>query len=122
MEELTFSCRKCLSSLSSRYVRFDRTGVEKGFMIFLIATEVPESWSLAELSSETNKLEQFGSPDQSERSHPDWLQVDISGSHLEDLPLDLFPRMQRRAHRSEDGELDKVGHVRRLWNERWKAL
>jgi len=47
--QLTFSCRRCLRSLSSRYVRLDRTGVEKGFMIFLMATEVLESWSLAEL-------------------------------------------------------------------------
>ena len=35
---LTFSCRRCLRSFSSRYVRLDRTGVLKGFMIFLIAT------------------------------------------------------------------------------------
>lgn len=34
----TFSCLRCLSSFSSRYVRFDRTGVLKGFMIFLMAT------------------------------------------------------------------------------------
>jgi hypothetical protein len=45
----TFSCRRCLSSLGSRYVLLLSTGVEKGFMIFLMATEVPESWSLAEL-------------------------------------------------------------------------
>lgn len=45
----TFSCRMCLRSLSSRYVRLERTGVEKGFMIFLIATDVEVSWSLAEL-------------------------------------------------------------------------
>ena len=47
--KLTFSCFMCLRSLSSRYVRFERTEVEKGFMIFLIATEEPVSWSLAEL-------------------------------------------------------------------------
>ena len=40
----------CLRSLSSRYVRFERTEVEKGFMIFLIATDEPVSWSFAELS------------------------------------------------------------------------
>ena len=34
----TFSWRKCLRSFNSRYVRLDRTGVLKGFMIFLIAT------------------------------------------------------------------------------------
>lgn len=45
----TFSCRKCFSSLSSRYVRLDRTGVLKGFMIFLTATACPVSWSFAEL-------------------------------------------------------------------------
>lgn len=45
----TFSCRMCFSSLSSRYVRLLSTGVEKGFMIFLMATEVLVSWSLAEL-------------------------------------------------------------------------
>jgi hypothetical protein len=46
---LTFSCRKCLSSFNSLYVLLLNTGVEKGFIIFLMATEVPESWSLAEL-------------------------------------------------------------------------
>lgn len=45
----TFSCLMCLSSLSSLYVRFASTGVEKGFMIFLIAVLEPVSWSLAEL-------------------------------------------------------------------------
>ena len=49
-KQLTFSCRKCLSSLSSLYVLLLNTGVEKGFMIFLMATEVLDSWSLAELS------------------------------------------------------------------------
>lgn len=45
----TFSCWMCFKSLSSRYVRLLRTGVLKGFMIFLIATEEPVSWSFAEL-------------------------------------------------------------------------
>jgi hypothetical protein len=45
----TFSCRRCFKSFSSRYVRFDRTGVLKGFMIFLIATAWLVSWSFAEL-------------------------------------------------------------------------
>lgn len=39
----TFSCRRCLSSFSSRYVRLDSTGVEKGFMIFFTATACPVS-------------------------------------------------------------------------------
>lgn len=46
---LTFSCRKCLSSFNSLYVLLLNTGVEKGFMIFLMATEVPDNWSFAEL-------------------------------------------------------------------------
>lgn len=41
--QLTFSCRKCLSSFNSLYVLLLNTGVEKGFMIFLMATEVPDS-------------------------------------------------------------------------------
>ena len=49
LKVMTFSCRRCLSSLSSRYVLFARTGVEKGFMIFLTATGCWVSWSLAEL-------------------------------------------------------------------------
>jgi hypothetical protein len=40
---LTFSCRKCLSSFNSLYVLLLNTGVEKGFMIFLMATEVPDN-------------------------------------------------------------------------------
>lgn len=39
----TFSCFKCFSSFSSRYVRLERTGVLKGFMIFLTATAWPVS-------------------------------------------------------------------------------
>lgn len=46
---LTFSCFKCFRSFSSRYVRLESTGVEKGFIIFLTATACPVSWSLAEL-------------------------------------------------------------------------
>ena len=38
LREMTFSCLRCLRSFSSRYVRFARTGVLKGFMIFLMAT------------------------------------------------------------------------------------
>jgi hypothetical protein len=41
--QLTFSCRKCLSSFNSLYVLLLNTGVEKGFMIFLMATEVPDN-------------------------------------------------------------------------------
>ena len=40
MRALTFSCLICLSSLSSLYVLLLSTGVEKGFMIFLMATLV----------------------------------------------------------------------------------
>jgi hypothetical protein len=46
----TFSCLRCFSSFNSRYVRFDKTGVLNGFMIFLTATFCPVSRSLAELS------------------------------------------------------------------------
>lgn len=52
----TFSCRRCLSSLSSRYVRLARTGVLKGFMIFLTATFWLVSWSLAELKHTVSKV------------------------------------------------------------------
>ena len=45
----TFSCLKCFSSFSSRYVRLASTGVLKGFMIFLMATFWLVSWSRAEL-------------------------------------------------------------------------
>lgn len=47
-QRLTFSCLRCFKSFNSRYVLLLRTGVEKGFMIFLMATAVPPSWSLAE--------------------------------------------------------------------------
>lgn len=39
----TFSCFKCFKSFNSRYVRFDKTGVLKGFIIFLTATFCPVS-------------------------------------------------------------------------------
>ena len=48
-DELAFSCLRCFNSFNSLYVRLLKTGVEKGFMIFLTATAEPESWSLAEL-------------------------------------------------------------------------
>ena len=50
-KDLTFSCCMFFNSLSSRYVRLLKTGVLKGFMIFLIATEEPVSWSFAELDA-----------------------------------------------------------------------
>lgn len=46
---LTFSCIKAFNNFNSRYVLFANTGAEKGFMIFLIATFIPVSWSLEEL-------------------------------------------------------------------------
>ena len=52
LSEMTFSCLRCFSSFSSRYVRLARTGVLKGFMIFLTATFWLVSWSLAELQSD----------------------------------------------------------------------
>jgi hypothetical protein len=56
LSEMTFSCRRCLSSFSSRYVRLARTGVLKGFMIFLMATFWLVSWSRAELKGEESRL------------------------------------------------------------------
>ena len=38
---LTFSCRRCFKSFSSRYVRFESTGVLKGLTIFFTATAEP---------------------------------------------------------------------------------
>lgn len=51
----TFSCFRCFSSFSSRYVRLARTGVLKGFMIFLMATFWLVSWSRAELQATTRQ-------------------------------------------------------------------
>lgn len=42
-ESHTFSCCMCFRSFSSLYVRLLSTGVLKGFMIFLIATDDPVS-------------------------------------------------------------------------------
>jgi hypothetical protein len=41
--KLTFSCLRCFKSFNSLYVLFDKTGVLKGFMIFLTATFCPVS-------------------------------------------------------------------------------
>jgi len=46
---LTFSCFKCFNNFSSRYVRFDKTGVLNGFIIFLTATFWLVRLSFAEL-------------------------------------------------------------------------
>src|SRR4051812_23157194 len=53
----TFSCLRCLRSFSSRYVRLDKTGVLKGFIIFLMATAWLVSWSLAELRWVSKRLD-----------------------------------------------------------------
>lgn len=41
-------------------MRLARTGVEKGFMIFLTATDAPVSWSLAELGRDRRVVEKIG--------------------------------------------------------------
>jgi hypothetical protein len=77
----TFSCLRCLSSFNSRYVRFERTGVLKGFMIFLIATAWLVSWSLAELpciSVLSARARTRILPDETERAHAHGLQVGVS--------------------------------------------
>ena len=77
----TFSCRRCLSNFSSRYVRFDKTGVLKGFMIFLTATACPVSWSFAELHCrcQTMFIEATlkAIPDKPEGAHSNGLQIRI---------------------------------------------
>jgi hypothetical protein len=78
---LTFSCLRCLSSFSSRYVRFDKTGVLKGFMIFLMATAWLVSWSLAELRAYQYVpplLRCANVPDKAKGSHAHGLQVSVS--------------------------------------------
>lgn len=45
----------CLSSFSSRYVRFASTGVLNGFMIFFTATEALVNWSFAELTTQDDQ-------------------------------------------------------------------
>jgi hypothetical protein len=78
---LTFSCRRCLSSFSSRYVRFDKTGVLKGFIIFLMATAWLVSWSLAELRAYQCVpvlLQCANVPDEAKGSHAHRLQVSVS--------------------------------------------
>ncbi len=92
-------------------MRLLKTGVLKGFMIFLIATDEPVSWSLAELEGRSVRPESaairiedreeveiyqtspkapaISRPYEQEqekgkggRTHSDWLQVDIAGRNL----------------------------------------
>ena len=80
----TFSWRRCFRSLSSRYVLLARTGVLKGFMIFLTATFWLVSWSLAELDSSLSVSDAPYSktrrhvPNQTKRSHAHRLEVRVS--------------------------------------------
>jgi hypothetical protein len=88
LKVMTFSCRRCLSSLSSLYVRLARTGVEKGFMIFLTATGCWVNWSLAELPLQSVlvgflQLEAVCLPNQAKGSHPHRLKVGIPRGDLE---------------------------------------
>ena len=80
----TFSCWMCFRSLSSRYVRFARTGVLKGFIIFFTATEEPVSWSFAELNTFHPNI-----------SHSDQL-VDNAYVHLPDQPEGACRAPKRR--------------------------
>lgn len=69
-------------------------------MIFLIATDVPESWSLAELGRQCRPVGRaVDSPHETEGAHADGLEVDIAGRDLE--------------YGAEDGKFDEVGHVRK---------
>jgi hypothetical protein len=61
-------------------VRFDRTGVLKGFIIFLMATAWLVSWSLAELRAYQYALLfllHVDIPDKTKGSHAYWLQVSV---------------------------------------------
>jgi hypothetical protein len=80
-------------------------------MIFLMATEVPESWSFAELNSQhwvraysaqplgktQSSTRKADVPDETESSHSNGLKVDISRRDLE--------------NGSKDGELDEICHT-----------
>ncbi len=85
----TFSCLRCLSSFNSRYVLLLSTGVEKGFIIFLMATDVLDNWSFAELSEADQHVSTLkwrtSVPDESEGAHTDRLEVNISRGDLEYL-------------------------------------
>jgi hypothetical protein len=86
---LTFSCLRCLRSFSSRYVRFDRTGVLNGFIIFLIATAWLVSWSFAELRAYQYTCLFVGLsniPDETKGSHTNGLQVSVP-LQRQSLPL-----------------------------------
>jgi hypothetical protein len=94
----TFSCFRCLSSFSSRYVLLASTGVLKGFIIFLMATLALVSWSFAELcadypssapiSCNTGRTRQYV-PDQAECAHANRLEVGIPRGNLKGRPKDL---------------------------------
>lgn len=62
-------------------MRFDRTGVEKGFMIFLTATGCWVSWSFAELSHCQLRCawaaDRGHLPDQTKSTHADGLQIRV---------------------------------------------
>ena len=64
-------------------MRFDRTGVLNGFMIFLMATAWLVSWSLAELRVYEYAIAASRGcsdiPDESEGSHANGLQVSVPG-------------------------------------------
>lgn len=70
-------------------------------MIFLMATDVPDSWSFAELlvrsASCPGKEYSANSPDEAKSAHAHRLEVDITSGNLKDC--------------SKDRKLDKVGHV-----------
>ena len=76
----TFSCRRCFNNFSSRYVLFDKTGVENGFMIFLIATDVPDNWSFAELPIRLVAWEEACQLTRPIRKHP---YRRVGGRHIE---------------------------------------
>lgn len=82
-DKLTFSCLRCFSNFSSRYVRLDRTGVLKGFMIFFTATFCPVKLSLAELARKHHRVSEPFPTIISEESLPN----ETKGSHTHRLEI-----------------------------------
>lgn len=110
----TFSCLRCLSNLSSRYVRLDRTGVLNGFMIFLTATLWPVSWSFAELRGSASELtaRREALPDEAECTHANGLEIGIPGPVLASVGTGgtRAPRSNFKG-RAKDLGSHKLSHV-----------
>ena len=109
----------CFSSLSSRYVRLARTGVENGFMIWSIQVRAsPRRPDLFDRDRRARELV-LGRADETERAHADGLEVDIARRDLEDAARVSHGPHKRAA--THVPKMESLTNCRRACQRGWRT-